>query len=60
MADPQDDRTDPNEGRHAAGRHETMEDDREERDQVAAAADGMSAEDAPDVGDEGVPGVRAG
>ncbi|MCW0214033.1 MAG: hypothetical protein OJJ54_11800 [Pseudonocardia sp.] len=47
-------------GRHPAGRHGTVEDDREERDVVAASADGASAADAPDVGDDAVPGVRSG
>lgn len=46
-------------GRHPAGRHSGAEDDRAERDEVAAGADGFAAADRPDVGDGGVPGVRS-
>ncbi|GAA1857807.1 hypothetical protein GCM10009836_42470 [Pseudonocardia ailaonensis] len=46
-------------GRHPAGRHTGREDDRAERDEVAAGADGYSAADAPDSDDDSVPGVRS-
>jgi hypothetical protein len=49
-------------GRHGAGRHKRIEDDRAERDHVAAGADGFDDPAAPDEasGEDAVPGVRMG
>jgi len=49
-------------GRHGDGRHERVEDDRAERDHVAAGADGFDDPAAPDEasGGDAVPGVRTG
>lgn len=49
----------PGGGEHPAGRHSGLEDDRAERDEVAAGADGFTAAGRPDAGEDGVPGVRS-